>query len=50
VLVNKDMLVVPLGHGRERQDRDGKPIVTGPICVVLSPTKMELSKDLSDLW
>jgi hypothetical protein len=50
VLGNKDMLVVPLGQGRERQDRDGNPVEAGPICVVLSPTKMELSKPISDIW
>lgn len=50
VLGNKDMLVVPLGYGRERRDRDGNLIETGPLCVILSPTKMELSKPISDIW
>jgi hypothetical protein len=50
VLGNKDMLVVPLGYGKVRHGKDGEPIESGPICVVLSPTKMELSKALSDIW
>jgi len=50
VLGNKDMLVVPLGYSREKYDRDGKPIETGPLCTVLSPTKMELSKSIADIW
>lgn len=50
VLGNKDMLVVPFGMSRDRQDRDGNQIDTGPLCVVLSPTKMELSKPISDIW
>jgi hypothetical protein len=50
MLGNKDMLVVPLGHARQRHDRDGNIIETGPLCVILSPTKMELSKPISDIW
>ena len=50
VLGNKDMLVVPLSFSRSRQDRDGNPVEIGPLCVVLSPTKMELSKAISDIW
>lgn len=50
VLGNKDMLVVPLTLSRTRQDRDGNPSEVGPLCVVLSPTKMELSKPISEIW
>jgi hypothetical protein len=50
VLGNKDMLVVPLGYERPRMGRDNKPLEVGPICVILSPTKMELSKPISDIW
>ena len=51
VLGNKDMLVVPLGYNRERHDRHGNIIECGPICIVLSPTKMELNgKSISDIW
>lgn len=49
-LGNKDMLVVPVGVPRERQDREGHQIESGPLCVILSPTKMELSKPISDIW
>lgn len=50
VLGNKDMLVVPLGTTRIRRDKDGNAVEGGPICVILSPTKMELSKPISDIW
>lgn len=50
VLGNKDMLVVPLTHERRKADRDGKIVDAGPICVILSPSKMELSKPISDLF
>lgn len=50
VLGNKDMLVVPLGSLREKHDQHGNKIETGPICAILSPTKMELSKSISDIW
>lgn len=50
VLGNKDMLVVPLGYGREKYGPDGQPIETGPLCIILSPTKMEISKSVSDIW
>lgn len=50
VLGNKDMLVVPLGYGPTRRGKDGEPIEAGPICTILSPTKMELSKPISDIW
>jgi len=50
MLGNKDMLVVPLGASRVRQDREGNSIEVGPLCVVLSPTKMELSKPISEIW
>ena len=49
-LGNKDMLVVPLSYSRQRQGKDGETIEAGPLCVVLSPTKMELSKPLSDIF
>jgi hypothetical protein len=50
VLGNKDMLVVPLGPGRIRQDHKGNLVETGPLCVILSPTKMEISKSISDIF
>jgi len=50
VLGNKDMLVVPLGHIREKHDQHGNKIEAGPICAILSPTKMELSKSISEIW
>lgn len=49
-LGNKDMLVVPLEYKRERPGLDGTPMAMGPLCVILSPTKMELSKPISDIW
>ncbi len=50
VLGNKDMLVVPLNFGRSRQDKNGNQVAIGPLCVILSPTKIELSKSISDIW
>jgi hypothetical protein len=50
VLGNKDMLVVPLTISRSRQDREGNRVEAGPLCVILSPTKMELSKPISEIW
>lgn len=50
VLGNKDMLVVPVGYGRPKVNPEGEEIDTGPICVILSPTKMELSKPISDIF
>jgi hypothetical protein len=51
VLGNKDMLVVPLTTiSRSRQDREGNRVEAGPLCVILSPTKMELSKPISEIW
>ncbi len=50
VLGNKDMLVVPLNFGRTRQDKDGNQAQIGPLCAILSPTKIELSKSISDIW
>lgn len=49
-LGNKDMLVVPLSYGKEKLDRNGNATESGPICVILSPTKMELSKQISDIF
>lgn len=50
-LGNKDMLVVPLDTHRIKQDRNGNQVKAGPICVILSPTKIELSgKPISDIW
>jgi hypothetical protein len=50
VLGNKDMLVIPLGFLPPRPGKDGEMLEAGPICAVLSPTKMELSKPISDIW
>jgi hypothetical protein len=50
MLGNKDMLVVPLGYDRTRLDKDGNSVTAGPICAILSPTKMELSKAISDIF
>lgn len=50
VMGNKDMLVAPLGYKREKMNKDGVLVETGPLCVVLSPSKMELSKPISDIW
>jgi hypothetical protein len=50
VMGNKDMLVVPLGYKREKVNKHGKLVECGPLCVILSPSKMELNKPISDIF
>jgi hypothetical protein len=48
----KDMLVIPLGFEarRERLNREGVHVEVGPICAIFSPTKMEINKQIADIW
>lgn len=51
-LGEKDMLVVPLGmeKRREKFNRDGTSVDAGPICAIFSQTKMEINKQIADIW
>lgn len=51
-LKEKEMLVVPLGHDpmHRRMDREGNPLEVGPVCAIFSPTKMDISKAIADIW
>lgn len=45
---DKDMLVVPLGY--EIQKDDDQRAAPGPICAIFSPSKLEISKSISEIW
>jgi hypothetical protein len=44
---DKDMLVVPLGRERMKEDQQ---VDRGPVCAIFSPSKMEINKQISDIW
>lgn len=44
---DKDMLVVPLGYEKARDER---VVERGPICAIFSPSKLEVSKHISEIW
>lgn len=50
-LGNKDMLVIPLGYnGKKRRNSNGEFVNIGPVCTILSPTKMEVNRSIVDLF
>lgn len=50
-LSNKDMLTVPLGYKEKKKlDKDGNEKTVGPLCVILSPSKLEVNRHISDIW
>lgn len=46
---DKDLLVVPLGV-IERNNTREENVNKGPICAIFSPNKIEISKQISDIW
>ena len=46
-IADKDMLVVPLGKQDVSPDSD---VTRGPLCAIFSPNKIEVYKEISEIW
>ncbi len=46
-IADKDMLVVPLGKMDEAPDAE---VSRGPLCAIFSPNKIEIYKEISEIW
>ena len=44
---DKDLLVVPFGYDEKKPNQ---AVDKGPLCAIFSPSKLELSKPISDIW